>query len=144
MKLRMSVPLRNPSARTPPSMNIRMRRSSARMSYTEISPEVKPIPTTSIAGDCVRHVIAWVELGLEDKRLLAGKECIRDLFGNRVSDSKKKRERTTDWECIFHNSKSPWLLATSTLFTYVAGCRIEVAVKLGSNCMVDCNSGGQT
>lgn len=28
------------------------------MSYTEISPDAYPIPTTSIAGDCTRHVIA--------------------------------------------------------------------------------------
>lgn len=39
-------------------MNILIRRSSARTSYTEISPEVKPIPTTSMAGDCVSAVIA--------------------------------------------------------------------------------------
>jgi hypothetical protein len=41
----------------PPSINIRMSRSSALISYTDISPEEKPMPTTSIAGDCVRDVI---------------------------------------------------------------------------------------
>jgi hypothetical protein len=52
-------PLLNPNARIPPpSMNILISRSSARTSYTEISPDVKPSPTTSIAGDCVRTVIA--------------------------------------------------------------------------------------
>jgi hypothetical protein len=53
------IPLRNPNALIlPPSMNIRMSRSSARKSYTEISPDVNPIPTTSMAGDCVRAVTA--------------------------------------------------------------------------------------
>ena len=40
---------------------MRMSRSSARMSYTEISPEEKPIPTTSIAGERASAVMA-VEL----------------------------------------------------------------------------------
>lgn len=33
--------------------------SSARTSYTEISPDANPIPTTSIAGDCVRAVMGY-------------------------------------------------------------------------------------
>ena len=39
-------------------MNTRISLSSDRISYTEISPEVNPIPTTSIAGDWTRQVIA--------------------------------------------------------------------------------------
>jgi hypothetical protein len=44
----------------PPSMNMRRSRSSARTSYTDISPDVNPMPTTSIAGDWVKAVIADV------------------------------------------------------------------------------------
>jgi hypothetical protein len=31
------------------------------MSYTEISPDANPIPTTSMAGDWTRHVMAGLE-----------------------------------------------------------------------------------
>jgi hypothetical protein len=74
MKQRMQTedqPLLKPNARIPPpSMNILMSRSSARTSYTEISPDVKPSPTTSIAGDCVRAVIAVECVWLGDERRL--------------------------------------------------------------------------
>lgn len=43
----------------PPSCIVtRINRSSVRTSYTDISPEENPIPTTSIAGDCTRAVMA--------------------------------------------------------------------------------------
>ena len=32
-----------------------------RTSYTEISPDAKPMPTTSMAGDCAMAVIAALE-----------------------------------------------------------------------------------
>ena len=52
-------PLRNDNPLiAPPSMNILINLSSARMSYTDTSPDVKPTPTTSIAGDCTNAVIA--------------------------------------------------------------------------------------
>lgn len=70
----------------PPSINILIIRSSARTSYIEISPDVNPIPTTSIAGDCVRAVIALfdalelevVALGVDVNRE-AVNVCIHDL-----------------------------------------------------------------
>lgn len=47
----------------PPSrMNTRTSLSSDRISYTEISPDANPIPTTSMAGDWTRHVIAGLEV----------------------------------------------------------------------------------
>ena len=42
----------------PSCMTMRINRSSARMSYTDISPDEKPIPMTSIAGDRARAVMA--------------------------------------------------------------------------------------
>lgn len=41
-------------------MKMRMRRSSARISYIDISPDAKPTPKTSIAGDCAIDVMAVV------------------------------------------------------------------------------------
>lgn len=52
------TPVRKAMARTPaPSMNTRMTRSSERMSYRMHSPEAKPMPITSTAGDWARAVI---------------------------------------------------------------------------------------
>lgn len=46
-------------ARTLPSrIKMRMRRSSALISYTDISPEAKPTANTSMAGDCAMEVMA--------------------------------------------------------------------------------------
>ena len=57
------APLRKASERMPPScMNTRTSLSSDRISYTEISPDENPIPTTSMAGDWTRHVIAGLEV----------------------------------------------------------------------------------
>lgn len=42
-------------------------------------------------------------------------------------------EIATHWERIFHSCRAPWLLDTRTLFRYVAGCKIEVAVNPASN-----------
>ena len=51
--------MRKDRARTAPScIAIRIKRWSARMSYTDISPDENPIPMTSIAGDGARAVIA--------------------------------------------------------------------------------------
>jgi hypothetical protein len=50
----------------PPSMNILNKRSSARMSYIAISPEAKPTPTTSIAGDWIRAVTGLGDVEDED------------------------------------------------------------------------------
>jgi len=44
---------------SPPFIYILINLSSARISYTEISPDANPIPTTSIAGDCVRAVTGY-------------------------------------------------------------------------------------
>lgn len=53
-------------------MNILINLSSARMSYTDTSPDVKPTPTTSIAGDCTNAVIA------ED--VIFAKPCVVSSF----------------------------------------------------------------
>lgn len=46
-------------ARTLPSrIKMRMRRSSALISYTDISPEANPTANTSMAGDCAMEVMA--------------------------------------------------------------------------------------
>ena len=58
----LALPVRKLSALMEPScIFIRSNRSSMRISYTEISPLAKPMPTTSIAGDWVSAVMA-VEL----------------------------------------------------------------------------------
>lgn len=64
---------------TPPSIKIRIRRSSDRTSYIEISPEAKPIPTTSIAGDCVKAVIALGVFCGEELRRNAENLCMQVL-----------------------------------------------------------------
>ena len=70
-----NLPFRKARARTPPpSINILMSRSSARISYTDISPDVKPTPTTSIAGDCTRAVMACAVEGVLEASLVNGKE----------------------------------------------------------------------
>lgn len=77
-------PLRKDSALIPPScIVILINRSSVLMSYTEISPDEKPIPTTSMAGDCTKAVIATEEVDEEDgcvRREAVGKVCIRVLI----------------------------------------------------------------
>ena len=97
-------------------MNIRMRRSSARTSYTEISPETKPIPTTSMAGDCVNAVIA--EAGtLAEVLIWFGDESRREevnlwihvLSRARVCQRYMTRRaiRRTDCERIFQSCMLP-------------------------------------
>ncbi len=51
------------------------------------------MPTTSMAGDCVRAVIACVEVGFVDSNFVAGKVCMRALILFRRSiDGLKEKE----------------------------------------------------
>ena len=61
---------------------MRISLSSARMSYNDISPEEKPMPTTSIAGDRASAVIAkWDVLGGDVRSEVAEKVCKQVLWG---------------------------------------------------------------
>jgi hypothetical protein len=72
------VPFRKARACTGPSrMMIPISFSSARMSYIETSPDAKPMPTTSMAGDCA---IAVTEEGDEDSESwIKGILCMQEL-----------------------------------------------------------------
>ena len=88
------VPLRKASERIPPScMNTRISLSSARMSYTEISPDANPIPTTSIAGDWTRQVIAGLEVEVAEpvRRFEAGYLWIQILENDKGQNLQNTR-----------------------------------------------------
>lgn len=82
-------PLLKLRARIGPScMTILMSLSSMRMSYTEISPVAKPMPITSMADDCVMHVIAVLPAELPDGAVNkddTGNEWIQVLHISRIN-----------------------------------------------------------
>ena len=92
----------------PPScMNTRISLSSDRISYTEISPDANPIPTTSMAGDWTMHVIAGWEVEEADplKRFDAEYLWIHVLGEIRIETSKKQDD--TNWVRMFQSCIDP-------------------------------------
>ena len=80
----------------PSCIDMRISRSSALISYTDISPEEKPIPTTSMAGDCTRAVTA-VEgapgIGVEVTSEARGNVCMH-VLGSPMS------RLTVSYKCV--------------------------------------------